>query len=80
LQGDVLIEVEEAVTGLVSPGGVVMEAVQERQELPEVLEALKLIVGDGFPPRHCHGGDDAPKPPRAQVKILLILCGFAVQV
>ena len=43
LQGEVLVIVQHAVAGLVALGGVIVQTIQQRQQLLEVLEALQLI-------------------------------------
>ena len=66
LQGDALVKVQPAVAGLVAGAGLMVQTVQQRQELLEILEALKLLVGDRLSPRHGHAAHDAPRSARAQ--------------
>jgi hypothetical protein len=72
-QGDVLIKVQSPIAGAVTITGIIMETIQQRQQFPEVFEALELIRCDWLASGHCHGEDDATKAARAQVKIALIL-------
>ena len=54
-QRTVLIEVEHPIVGSVAGGGIIVEAVQERPQQLEVLQAAELILRDRRSFGPCHG-------------------------